>query len=401
MSSENGSSTDSIAAHMNDIPDGGPPPASWLRRLSLRLLLVVVPVLAALVLLEAGLWVLAPKPFGEWAIWESEGHIRGRLMPNQIVYTATGHKLRVNRHGFRGPDYSFEKAPGTLRIEVFGGSAAFCFKAAGREKSWPGALEIKLRERLKMPVEVINLGLPGFTAFDSKINYLCYGRAFDPDAIIVYHTINDLSRFRPLEKTPYQPAGTPKNKPLWARIARKTQIGRRIRFATFNLFGWEMDIRTTGQEGTGADLDRPVHPRAFAWERQCFVDFVEWAQRDGVLPILSSQAFLLCTENIDDPEVRKHVSGGVTSRGFTLPLFLKTWFTVSKMIEEVAREHDAIFVDGYKAVPHDLEHIRDHVHLFDRGSEVLAEEFALVLLADPQFLKLADRVRAESAITSN
>lgn len=401
MSSEDGSHPNSTSAPASETPEAGPPPASWLRRLSLKLLLVVLPLIVAVVLFEAALWVFAPKPFGEWAIWESEGHIRGRLMPKQVIYTATGHELRVNRHGFRGPDYAFEKPPGTLRIEVFGGSAAFCFKAAGREKSWPGALELKLKKRLQMPVEVINLGLAGFTAFNSKINYLCFGRAFEPDAIIVYHTINDLSRFRALEKTAYVPAGTPKNKPLWQRIARKTQIGRRLRFATFNVLGLEMDIRSTAQEGTGASLDRPVHPRAFAWERQCFVDFAEWAKRDAVLPILVSQAFLVSPDNIEDLEVRKHVAGGVSSRGFTLPLFLKTWFTVSEMIEEVAHEHNAIFVDGYNAVPHDLKHIRDHVHLFDRGSEVLAEEIARVLLADPRFLKLAERVRTEVAITSN
>lgn len=59
-------------------------------------------------------------------------------MPNQRIRTATGHLFRVNTHGFRGPDYSFEKPPPALRIAVFGGSAALCYKAGDREKGGPG-----------------------------------------------------------------------------------------------------------------------------------------------------------------------------------------------------------------------------------------------------------------------
>jgi hypothetical protein len=376
-------------------PSAARPKRRWslLQRILVRLGLLTGAALFAIALCELALWVVAPIPWHEWAIWVPEGHITGRYMPNQEIKTASGHVFRVNKHGFRGPDYTFEKASGTLRIEIFGGSAALCYKSAGRQKSWPGALELKLQERLNMPVEVINLALAGFTSFKSKINYLCFGRAFNPDAIIVYHTWNDISRFRELETVPYIPQGMPKNWPLWARFARATQLGRRVRMAEFIFQGRRYDIIARPMEGTGEGFDRPITPRAWDWVRQNYEDITRFANADGVLPILVTQAGLASRDNIDDPEVAHHM--GAMSRGVTLPLAVDTWLRINEIIETVAREQNALFVDGYNTVPHDLKHIRDNVHLFDEGSEVLAEEIARVLLDDERFLALVARVRAE------
>ncbi|MHC4065814.1 MAG: hypothetical protein ACYSUI_15135 [Planctomycetota bacterium] len=353
--------------------------------------------LLALVLCEIFLWLAAPVRFHEWMIWEAEGHIRGRAMPNQVVRTATGHDLRINRHGFRGPDYEFEKAPGTLRLEVFGGSAAFCYKAAGRGKSWPGAVERKLGERLAMPVEVINLALPAYNVFNSKINYLCFGRVFKPDALIVYHTWNDMVSFRKVAKTPYRPVSTHENKPLWARIGRMTQLGRRARHVTWKLSQRRLEREYYSlDEETKANLDQPVGADVMAWERQSFEDFVRLARGDGVLPILVSQAFLGSLDNLDEPDVQFYLAGTHRRVGMSLRRAVQTFVEVCSMIQEVAREGDAIFADGYNAVPHDLQHIRDNVHLFDAGSEVLAEEIAGVLLNDARFMRLVHRVKAEA-----
>lgn len=83
-----------------------------------------------------------------------------------------------------------------------------------------------------MPVEVINPALAGISSFDSKINTLCFGRAFEPDAIIVYHAWNDMGRLRRLESTPFPPARSPRNRPLWMRIARRALDRDGSRFAS-------------------------------------------------------------------------------------------------------------------------------------------------------------------------
>ena len=94
------------------------------------------------------------------------------------------------------------------------------------------------------------------------------------------------------------------------------------------------------------------------------------------------------------------MAGGAVARGYTVALALDTWMRISTTIEEVAQAHDAVFVDGYNAVPHDLRHVRDNVHLFDRGSELLADAIAETLLANPSFLRVVERVRSEARRTA-
>ena len=240
---------------------------SWRRRWALRLVIMLLALVVAIGLCEALLWIVAPIKYHEWMLWQAEGHIRGRAMPNQVFKTADGHEVRINKYGFRGPDHTYEKPRGTLRIVVFGGSSSFCYHAAGEESTWPEVLESRLRERLDIPVEVVNLALPGFSAFTSKFNYLCYGRAFHPDAVLVYHTWNDMLSFRTMENTPYYYRHPLGNKPLWQRIARATQIGRRGRHFLWTAKGRYLEGHL---QEVHPGADRPASPKVFALERKNF-----------------------------------------------------------------------------------------------------------------------------------
>ena len=348
-------------------------------------------ILFAIGLSEAALWVVAPIPYDEWMIYENEGHIRYRALPNQVVKNRFGQDIQINKYGFRGPNYAFDKPAGTLRIAVLGESSAFCYNSA-EDKSWPGALRIKLERRLHMPVEVVNLALPGFDIFNSKVNYMAYGLAFHPDAVIVYHTWNDMKGFRALEEVPYWPRGPIANKPLWQRIARGTQIGRRARNVTFAVTGHQLESKYRAEKGSGARSDRELNPKSYAWEERNFRDIVMLAASDGVLPILVTQATLVTRETIDKPEVQAALLSTSRAVGMTLPRVADTWIKVSALVESVARETDSVFVDGYGAVPHDVKYLEDHVHLWDAGSEVLAEAIADTLVKDPRFLQVAARV---------
>ena len=57
-----------------------------------------------------------------------------------------------------------------------------------------GLFESRIRESLlkyESRVEVVNLGAPGYFSLDSAVNLATRGLAHEPDAIIVYHGIND------------------------------------------------------------------------------------------------------------------------------------------------------------------------------------------------------------------
>lgn len=351
-------------------------------------------------MVELGLWIFAPLSYHEWLEMIPDGNISYRMAPFQVVDNARGNQVRINRYGFRGPDYAYTKAPGTLRIEVFGGSSAFEYFSSSDEKTWPGALEKKLRERLKMPVEVINLALPGLDNFAGKINYLCNGRAFKPDVIIQYEAFNDMGqrRFRTLETVPFIPMGAGGNRPMWMQLARKTQIGRRGRVLYFTMTKRSMEgayVLTDEKKEPG--LARPVHPSAFAWYRRNLEDFALLSASDGVLCVLCSQSYLGTKENITRPEIREALAYSPDRCGMTLELIVDTYEKMSAIGAEVAEKYNCVFFDGYRAVPHDLEHIRDNVHFFDKGSEVLAEALAQRLLNDARFMKVVERVRSEKA----
>lgn len=373
---------------------GGSEPSRW-RGLAFGVTAATLCFALGVGAVEAALWLFAPVRYHEWLIWIPDGHIRGRPLPGQVIHTAAGHSVRINDLGFRGDDWEWTPAPGTLRIVALGGSSTFNFHAAGEQNTWPELLEARLSADLEMPVEVLNLGLPGFNASTSRINYVFTARPLHPHVAVMYHTWNDLKLFRRLEDGPQVFARTAPNKPLWQRIARATQIGRYARNALHELALTESESRYTSLEREGARAHQPADPRAFAWFRQSFADFIRLARADSVLPVVVSQGTLVRTETIRDPEVRRQILYDAV--GMTLPVLDRTWSEASQVIEEVAREEGALFADGYGAIPADFEHFVDHVHMTDRGLHRLADELARVLLADTEFRQLAERVRSEGA----
>ena len=153
----------------------------WMRRKwTTRALLVVGSSCVALVLAEAALWLFFPVPYREFLKYETDGRIGARPTPHQAVHDGEGHEIRINHLGFRGPDWDFEPAPGTLRLLAFGGSSTFSFFAGGLEATWPSRLSHYLEQELGLPVEVLNLGVPGYNATHSKVNYLFLGSVPPP-----------------------------------------------------------------------------------------------------------------------------------------------------------------------------------------------------------------------------
>ncbi len=97
----------------------------------------------------------------------------------------------VNERGYRGEAVAIPKPDGVYRIVALGGSTTYGHGLTEAE-SWPRQLERSLREDYgDAQVEVVNLGAPGYFSLDSAVNLATRGLAHEPDAIIVYHGIND------------------------------------------------------------------------------------------------------------------------------------------------------------------------------------------------------------------
>lgn len=384
---------------MNDVSPSRvarPQPARRERRGGVWLLrfgVLAVALIVALGLTEAALWIVAPIKFHEWMIWIPDGHIKGRAEPGQVFKTGDGYDVRINKLGFRGPDYTWHPAPGTLRIACFGGSSTFCYHERGEEETWPGRLQTNLSKVLGMPVEVINLGLPGYDTSNSKVNYVFVGRELHPHVALVYHTWNDMKFFRRLADGPIVFFDVASNKPLWQKIARQTQIARRVRNFLLAMEYMKTENYYTSLEESDAEANQPVSPAALAWARRNFDDIARFVRGDGRLPVLITQATICVPENFDDTEYRRQMGSEMV--GMTVPIIHRTWLEMNRIIRDVAEERNAVFVDGYNVVPHDFEHMQDEVHLTSRGCAVLAAEIVRVLMQDPRFLEVVERVRGE------
>ena len=361
-------------------------------RLVVRIVTPLVILLAMLVLLEIFLQIFLPLPFFDRLSWLADGHVKARLEPHQAVENVAGNPVRINHLGFRGEDWSWQPAPGTLRLITLGGSSTFCFQVSDDAHTWPAQLERMLQEKLDVPVEVLNLALPGYDTSTSKVNYLFTGRALGAHAVLVYHTWNDMKFLRPIDHE--DEGGTPRcvlsgrsntgtNKSLLNRIFRRLQVVQRADRILTKIRQRDRENRYTSLEKEGERAHAPVTERAWRWFEQNFVDVVAFAQDDGVLPVLISQATLVHEDTLDDPDIRLVVSNDYL--GMTLPRLHESWQRANEIIRRVAATGGAVFVDGYAAVPPDLQHLKDGVHLWDPGAERLARAVADTLLADPRF----------------
>jgi hypothetical protein len=102
-----------------------------------------------------------------------------------------GHRVLVNKAGYRERIYKFDKAPGLYRVIVLGDSFTWGVGLAEKER-FTNILEKLLSERYpKRSFEVLNFGINGYTTANER-NVLGKTRLiFKPDLVIVGFCIND------------------------------------------------------------------------------------------------------------------------------------------------------------------------------------------------------------------
>lgn len=98
---------------------------------------------------------------------------------------------RHNADGFRGPERPVAKAEGTYRIACLGGSTTYTQRVKEFE-TYPAQLEAFLvAQSPGRTIEVLNAGVKGYTTAESLMNLAFKVLDYEPDAIVVYHAVND------------------------------------------------------------------------------------------------------------------------------------------------------------------------------------------------------------------
>jgi lysophospholipase L1-like esterase len=103
-------------------------------------------------------------------------------------------RSKINSHGMRDREYALKKPPGTYRIVVIGDSIAYGLSV---EERWSfstqleGLLENYFRDEGEPVVEVLNLGVTGYSFTQVLETLRSRALDFDPDLVIYAYSLND------------------------------------------------------------------------------------------------------------------------------------------------------------------------------------------------------------------
>ena len=104
-------------------------------------------------------------------------------------------RMSIDSRGFRNPELEVPKPPGRTRIAFLGASTTFCAEASSDEATWPHLVLERLRaEYPEREFDYINAGVGGYTIEISRKNLALRVAPLEPDLIVVYHAVNDISK---------------------------------------------------------------------------------------------------------------------------------------------------------------------------------------------------------------
>lgn len=365
----------------------------WLKRISLG----VVALLLALAMAEGLLRTLAPLPYDTAVAYEPDAHIGARLVPDRVYRLAGGGRVTIDHLGFRGTEaLHWEKPKGTLRLVALGGSSTFCFNTDDAD-TWTALLAARLQAHYGVPVQVVNAGIPGMSAFGSRFHFLYRVRELEPDVVLVYHGWNDMKFFRSLEEGKRPVRRNPYRPDRLREALRDLQVAWRLRALFTSASPGGPPPRPEGAvegrwfAGERIAADGPAH----RWERRNYDDLARMISASGALPVFVAQASLVSPEALADPARRKRIYVEYPQ----LP-YEEVWrqtLAIHAIVRAAAEDDGALFIDAYTPVPHTLDMFLDHVHLTAKGNHAVADALYAGLVGDPRFEAHVPRRRAGTA----
>lgn len=378
--------------------------------------LVLVSLVLALALLEAGLRLFPPGPYitpddlreafalphqpAVFATSILSGQPR-QLQSVRIDGSDTSVNYRINSLGYRGAEFAPDKPAGLLRIMIYGGSQVFNLQASSGQ-DWPQLTGTLLRQRGLGPVEVINAGIPGNASHDAFGRLFAEGHLFQPDILVLDNLWNDIKRFRetrPLLRSakPAQPWKDPR---LYYRFPGDRYLTEhlhsygRLRYALSNwLIGGQLERQTSAS--TGADSAKATNSTAAVqaktgarqpaeaqqWQfadnalRQYRLNlrmFVDLARSIDALPVLMLQPRLASPDN----RAAERAAINYAYVGMQADELLAAFAAGDAIARDVATSTDTPLLDFSEQMNGRLDYFADHVHLKRSGGQRLAELMA-------------------------
>jgi lysophospholipase L1-like esterase len=273
------------------------------------------------------------------------------LKPDWTREAPDGRLRTSNSLGFRGAAVQVPKPEGRTRIVCLGGSTTYS-EAVGDADAYPYLMEQMLREaRPELDIEVVNAGVPSYTTAESLANLAFRVLDLQPDAIVVYHAVND---YRPREYRNFDSAYLHYRK-VWDGTNTLYERGPGDMEGGLNPF---IQHNLPPDNGSKAENARRAGTGAY---RRNLTSMAGLAAAHGVRAVF--------------------VSFAVDEQGeHTRSEYVQAAAEHNVVLREVAERQGALFIDLQPEFPQGQGYFQDAVHLNERGTPVKARIIADGLL---------------------
>jgi hypothetical protein len=297
-----------------------------------------------------------------------------KFFPNQTRYTYdadTGEVIpvRINRHGFRGPDYSPSKEPGVVRIVALGASSTFGYHDRDDE-TYPYFMERMLQRECggAARFEVINLGIPHLTSEEIVRLFRNDGLPLRPDYVTFYEGINDSSFDKPKLRSAWRKA--------LARVYRA--VREHVVTAAFIEEVMRSDVRTFSV----ADVERHRAGRSERFLANLSRLLEDCRSIDATLIVANQQARSLLVRREELAGVNYEREGDLVERKLAEQGFLTTkelnFLAHRDLMRDLrvwAASNEVPFVDIIAALDSRRDVLVSWVHLNAEGNRMIAQSF--------------------------
>ena len=332
--------------------------------------LAVLVVSVALLELAASLWLARPggpyarRPAGPTpsatanSIFGKDDYLRWRFPPSERGLAMDHNRFDTNSLGLRGD----EPEDRAHRVVCLGDSVTFGWDASGDERTYPARLEQELTE---LDVDVVNAGVPRWSAMDLLRLYPTVIRPLEPDVVVVLVGWNDFG---------YQFLRG------WMNPPRRGPGAGQLSLVTLA----ERLGKGLGRGGAEAVDDETV-----LRERESAADPVEWRyleeygrilgalcdliRADRAEPVLLTLPNFL-EDGLSETEKRTMLPHLKQFTNLSYDAYLKAVQGLNTQVRAAAAEHGATVIECNDAVPAEL--FTDTAHVNDEGNVLLAQRVA-------------------------
>jgi lysophospholipase L1-like esterase len=289
-----------------------------------------------------------------------------------IAGMAKGH-ISINSLGFRGPEISVPKPVGTTRVAYLGSSTTWCAEVSGNEYTWPhlttGALGRAFPDRR---FDYVNGGVPGYTVASSLKNLELRIAPLDPDVIVIYEGLNDLSgELRDVAARQGVIAEAKMHEMSW--LSRYSVL--------WNLAEKNLRVLASQREARRNQGRVRVDPEAIGeGYRKELTHLVRVAQAHAKIVAVATLATRVRSGQDPDQQARALGSALFFMPFITADGLIEAYARYNRVVREVAADTGAILIAGEDSIPDDAAHFADSVHFTDAGSQAMADRVSRALI---------------------